>query len=125
LGGFAVLRQKSATQKVPVTKALNTIMTNSENFNWEDGEYKEVLLGERHMFAWVLETYGKFSREDVQSKAISFYKYEDPGTECRGLIFHDLAWHWAMIELYGEGYWHERPELEKPSIEYKQENKKT
>ncbi|WP_406673847.1 hypothetical protein WBK31_35620 [Nonomuraea sp. N2-4H] len=42
-----------------------------------------------------------------------------PGEPYRGLVFHDEAWHWAMLGIYGERYWVAHPELADPPPEYR------
>jgi hypothetical protein len=54
--------------------------------------------------------------------AEQFYAYEAPGDPMRGLVFHDEAWHWAMLRLFGDRYWVARPDLERPSSEYRAES---
>jgi|SRR5262245_12790916 len=81
---------------------------------WSESEYTCYLRGERERFAWVLRTYGDMSLEQAREAAIRRYPYEPPGTQFRGLIFHDEAWHWAMLFLHGEHYWSRHPELAKP-----------
>jgi hypothetical protein len=84
-------------------------------------EYVSRLESERRMFAWCLNTYGSIALPEAQSAAESRYPYEPAGDSSRGLIFHDEAWHWAMLHMLGEGYWRARPELETPSPEYRVE----
>lgn len=85
---------------------------------WTEDEYVDYLQRERRLFAWTLQNYGEFSPADAEREANKFYEYEPPSTEVRGLVFHDEAWHWAMLTIHGEGYWRSRPELEQPSREY-------
>jgi hypothetical protein len=40
----------------------------------------------------------------------------------RGLLFHDEAWHWAMLQTAGPQYWVNRPELKQPSAAYRLES---
>lgn len=89
---------------------------------WPDrteAEYLANLGDERRSFAWALCNYGGFSAADAHAEALAFYPYEEPGTSYRGLIFHDEAWHWAMLRIHGEGYWRTHPELEQPPREYR------
>ena len=46
---------------------------------------------------------------------------EAPDAVCRGFVFHDEAWHWAMLALHGNMYWHARPDLVWVPQEYRQE----
>ena len=86
--------------------------------NWTEEEYLEYLNAERRSFAWCLEKYGDRSPEAAKSEAEDFYAYEASDAPFRGLVFHDLAWHWAMLRIYGDGYWRKHPDLEHPSEEY-------
>ncbi|WP_223807363.1 hypothetical protein [Montanilutibacter psychrotolerans] len=89
-----------------------------ENQDWTEAEYLAHLADERRMFAWVLHYYGSLSATDARDAALAFYPYEEPG-DLRGLIFHDEAWHWAMLRIHGEGYWRTRAEFLHPSQEYR------
>ncbi len=84
----------------------------------DEQEYTGYLEGERHMYAWCLATYGKVPSADAQAMALTRYPYESSNDKYRGFIFHDMAWHWAMLQLFGEGYWKSRPDLESPSEAY-------
>ncbi|NLF05107.1 MAG: hypothetical protein GX593_08945 [Actinomycetales bacterium] len=86
---------------------------------WDEDEYLETLEEERRAFAWVLRTEGGFSPTAALDAAIEHYPVEPADSAQRGLVFHDEAWHWALLRLYGEGYWRERPELAKPSAAYR------
>lgn len=88
----------------------------------EDGgevEYLEYLREERSRYAWVLRTHGGVPASTAQEAAERRYPYEPPDAPYRGLIFHDEAWHWAMLELEGEDYTVRRPELVAPSEAYR------
>ena len=86
---------------------------------WSDDEkYIAALDEERRLFAWCLITYGGISAEQANKIAEERYEYEPPEDRYRGMIFHDTAWHWAMIYLFGERYWEARPEFAEPSQEY-------
>ena len=88
---------------------------------WEDEEdYRAYLTMEREVYAWCLVKYGHYSRSEALKESESFYEYEPPG-EYRGLVFHDEAWHWAMLKVFGESYWELRPDLESPSAEYEKQ----
>nr|WP_229295593.1 hypothetical protein [Stenotrophomonas maltophilia] len=51
------------------------------------------------------------------------YPDQSPGREYEhALIFHDEPWHWAMLHVKGEGYWHRHPELAQPSLDYEAES---
>lgn len=97
----------------------------SQSFNDDDWpgeqEYCLYLAAERYLFAFVLGEHGGFSVAEAEREALLRYPYEPPEAEYRGLIFHDEAWHWAMLRLHGEGYWRERPELSEPSPAYRRE----
>jgi len=87
-------------------------------------EYIKYLASERHMYAWCLVRYGGMSNAEAESEALDRYPYESPDTDYRGIIFHDEAWHWAMLRLFGEGYWLPHPELVCQSREYQEETQK-
>ena len=90
---------------------------------WSDEEsYCRYLVIERHFFALALRDYGGLSFEQSQHVALQRYPYEAVNEPERGLIFHDLAWHWAMLHLYGERYWDSRPELLNEPEAYVQEH---
>ncbi|WP_084774556.1 hypothetical protein [Nonomuraea candida] len=86
---------------------------------WSEEEYVTYLRGERRRFAWVMRRYGGLSPSEAEAAALNRYPYEPSDEAYRGLIFHDEAWHWAMLELYGDSYWIDRPELTHPSPEYR------
>jgi hypothetical protein len=87
---------------------------------WQDEEaYGSYLERERELFAWCLETYGSFDKKTAREEAEKFYYYESSDDESRGLVFHDEAWHWAMLGIFGNAYWKSHPELEKPSADYR------
>jgi hypothetical protein len=76
---------------------------------------------ERHLFAWCLSSLGGKSPSEAQAAAEAFYAYEPATEPYRGLVFHDEAWHWAMLQIVGPQYWFTQPELEKPSAAYRHE----
>jgi hypothetical protein len=86
--------------------------------DWSEHEYVQYLQEERRRFAWVMQRYGGFDSTQAQASATQRYPFESSAAPHRGLVFHDEAWHWAMLEIYGEGYWIPRPELVEPSAEY-------
>jgi len=83
--------------------------------------YRDYLAVERHMFAWCLMKLGGRSPPEANAAAERFYSYQAPSEPHRELVFHDEAWHWAMLELFGEEYWISRPGLESPSSDYRAE----
>ncbi|WP_057919664.1 hypothetical protein [Lysobacter antibioticus] len=89
-----------------------------ETQDWTEAEYFAYLAHERRMFAWVLHYYGSLSATNARDAALAFYPYEEPG-DLRGLIFHDEAWHWAMLRIYGERYWQTYPKFQHPTQEYR------
>lgn len=92
--------------------------------NFEDEEYYlDYLEHERHMFAWCLERYKGMPSEMAKQQAESFYPYEPSAKAFRGLIFHDEAWHWAMLKIVGDFYWKLRPDLKQASADYRTESK--
>lgn len=92
-------------------------MTDSDDYPEE--EYLQDLADGRLDFAWILENVGNYSAETAKAEALERYPYQPPEDKYRWLIFHELPWHWAMLHLYGEGYWHTYPHLQEPSDEYK------
>jgi hypothetical protein len=89
---------------------------------WQDeNAYVTYLEHERHLFAWCLRIVGGKSQSDAQRAAETFYTYEPATDAMRGLVFHDEAWHWAMLQIAGPQYWLARPELEQPSPAYRRE----
>jgi len=91
----------------------------------DEKEYVEYLDHERHLFAWCLSIYGGISQADARARAEELYRYESAATgPLRGLVFHDEAWHWAMLKIFGEQYWQARPELESPSVDYRAESQR-
>jgi hypothetical protein len=96
----------------------------SDRNPWLDDEvgYVRQLEHERHMFAWCLEEYGGVGAAEATSQAQHFYEYESASGRCRGLHFHDEAWHWAMLKVFGEAYWSRRPDLETASAAYRFES---
>ena len=90
-------------------------MTNNP---WTEQEYVEYLAHERHMYAWCLVHYKGMDATLASNAAVARYPYEEPSDEYRGLVFHNDAWHWAMLHIFGETYWVARPDLEDQSREY-------
>jgi hypothetical protein len=86
---------------------------------WSEAEYTEYLQEERRLYAWVMRQHANLPESEAWSAAVERYPYEPSDAPYRGLIFHDEAWHWAMLAIHGEGYWIERPELAVPSPEYR------
>ena len=84
-------------------------------------EYVSYLRSERRLYSWCLVRFGGVLQETAEGLASAFYEYEAPDDGFRGLLFHDEAWHWAMLRVFGEGYWIDNPEREKPSVEYRAE----
>ncbi|GAA4609320.1 hypothetical protein GCM10023195_37460 [Actinoallomurus liliacearum] len=86
--------------------------------DWSEEEYAEYLQAERRRFAWVMRRYGGLPPAQAEAAALDCYPYEASDAPFRGLVFHDEAWHWAMLTLHGAHYWREHPELLDPSPEY-------
>lgn len=77
----------------------------------------------RHLFAWCLIHYGQVPPESAREQAREFYPDQTPGCRYeREMLFHDEAWHWAMLRVVGDFYWIERPELAGASLEYDTES---
>jgi hypothetical protein len=87
-----------------------------------EDDYLVYLEHERHMYAWCLAQYGSRALSDAEREACDVYPYEPSDDPCRGLYFHDLAWHHAMIHLWGNCYWVDHRELERPSELYQAES---
>jgi hypothetical protein len=86
---------------------------------WPDeDEYVSYLRSERRNFAWVMRRYGGMSLPESWAAALDAYPYEPADKPYRGLEFHDLAWHWAMLTLHGTFYTRDHPELAGPPDEY-------
>ena len=98
-------------------------MNQAADESWpNEDEYCRYLAAERHLYAFVLREHGGLSAAQAHQEAQVRYPYEPADDEFRALIFHDEAWHWAMLHLYGERYWDARPELESPSKAYRSES---
>lgn len=95
-----------------------------DEITWSEQKYLAHLQHERHMYAWCLHTYGDLPQEDAIRLAEAFYEYESPSANLRGLVFHDEAWHWAMMEIVGDFYWKSRPDLASISKEYEEESER-
>lgn len=91
---------------------------NSDEGPQSEQAYLAALQHERHMYAWCLVQYGGVAPDAAAALASEFYCYEPPDDEYRELVFHDVAWHWAMLRVRGDGYWRGHPELEAPPTEY-------
>ncbi|WP_330253673.1 hypothetical protein OG874_03455 [Nocardia sp. NBC_00565] len=85
---------------------------------WREDEYIRMLADAREDFAWVMERCGGRTPEQAVADALAAYPFEPSDVPHRGLVFHDDAWHWAMVAIHGYLYWREHPELERPSAEY-------
>ena len=90
----------------------------------DETNYASQLAHERHMYAWCLVVYGGSTQEDARAIAEEFYPHEEPDAPHRGLVFHDQAWHWAMLRIFGADYWVIRPGTEKPSAQYETESRR-
>lgn len=86
---------------------------------WSEDEYVASLRGERHRYAWVMRRYGGLTPARARAAAAERYPYESREEPHRGLLFHDEAWHWAMLALHGDRYAREHPELIEPPAEYR------
>ncbi|CAN5709208.1 hypothetical protein BH09VER1_BH09VER1_44100 [soil metagenome] len=93
------------------------------NNPWSDDDvmYREHLAHERHLYAWCLVAYGGLAQAGANAKAEEFYVEQSIAEPMRCLVFHDEAWHWAMLRIFGNAYWITRPGTESPSPEYKAE----
>ena len=91
---------------------------NGSPSDWTEAEYLAYLSAERQLYAWVLRELGQWDASRAEAEALAFYGDEAPDAPNRGLVFHDEAWHWAMLRLHGNGYWWTRPGLQTPSLAY-------
>jgi hypothetical protein len=89
-----------------------------------EAEYCRGLEHERHMFAWCMQNHGGRSRAEADAEALRAYPYEPASDPCRGFVFHDEAWHWAMLTIHGTMYWSKDRKLEVPSADYREEAKR-
>ncbi|MEY9875011.1 hypothetical protein ABH931_004512 [Streptacidiphilus sp. MAP12-33] len=85
---------------------------------WTEAEYDGYLQAERRRYAWVMRHYGGLDPEEAQAAAVEWYAYEPAEATFRGLVFHDEAWHWAMLAIHGQDYVVEQPELVQPPAQY-------
>lgn len=111
-------RRAPASFTIFATRARDAVI----EVNWTEQEYLDYLESERHMYAWCLVAYAGLLPSDAREAAQSFYPYEPAGKHLRGLVFHDHAWHWAMLRIVGESYWVKRPDLLEWSAEYRAES---
>lgn len=88
----------------------------------DEAEYRATLEWQRHLFAWCLVQLGGYSAEVAERKTMECYPYEAPDDPARGIMFHDMAWHYAMLLIHGSFYWRSRPDLAFPSAEYNRES---
>lgn len=86
---------------------------------WTEDDYRACLDAERRAFTWVMERYGDMPPPQATAAAIERYPYEPPESPNRGLVFHDEAWHWAMLRIHGDRYVVERPDLVDPPAAYR------
>jgi len=72
-------------------------------------EYRRV---ERALYSWCLQRFAGTPQDVADAEAVERYP------SINDIRFHDEAWHWAMLKVFGAHYWVSRPELAKPSKEY-------
>lgn len=85
---------------------------------WIETEYDAYLQRERRAYAWVMQHYGNRTPAESWESALAFYPYQPSDAPCRGLVFHDSPWHWAMSVIHGDRYMIEHPELADSPPEY-------
>ena len=85
---------------------------------WREAEYLDHLYAERRAYAWVMRHYGGLTPAEATEAALECYPYEPEDHAYRGLVFHDEAWHWAMLTIHGNRYPVEHPELVHPPSAY-------
>ncbi|APR83731.1 Hypothetical protein A7982_09080 [Minicystis rosea] len=83
-----------------------------------EDEYRRYLDRERHLFAWCLRELGGMTPAEAEREALLAYEYQPATHPNRGLVFHDIAWHWAMLRIHGGMYWLNDRTLERPSEAY-------
>jgi hypothetical protein len=86
---------------------------------WSEAQYLDLLDSERRSYAWVMQQHGGLAPTEAAEAALERYPYEPAEAPHRGLIFHDEAWHWAMLTIHGDHYVVEHPELVHPSPDYR------
>ncbi|MFC7303072.1 hypothetical protein ACFQVC_02410 [Streptomyces monticola] len=86
---------------------------------WSEAEYLAYLAQERLNYAWVLREHGGMTPDAAGAAALDDYPYEPADAPYRGLVFHDEAWHWAMLRIHGDRYRVTHPELDGPSAAYR------
>lgn len=87
-----------------------------------EAEYIIYLLHERRLFAWCLMRYGEFDVAEAYREAAKLYPYYSAIQMDREDVFHEEAWHWAMVKLFGNNYTKEYPTLAHPPYEYQEES---
>lgn len=85
---------------------------------WAEDEYVKYLRDERRRFAWVMVRHGGLTHDQAEAAAVKHYPYQASDEPYRELVFHDRAWHWAMLAVHGEQYWLRHPDLLRPPAEY-------
>ncbi|MCK1815049.1 hypothetical protein MTQ13_12295 [Streptomyces sp. XM4011] len=86
---------------------------------WSEAEYLDHLRSERRAYAWVMRRHGGLTAADAERAALEAYPYEPADAPYRWLVFHDEAWHWAMLTIHGDRYWAHHPVLARPTDEYR------
>ena len=87
--------------------------------DWSEDQYVDYLRAERRRFAWVMHRYGGCTPAQADAAALEHYPYQTSDAPYRALVFHDQAWHWAMLKIHKELYWVDHPELAQPPAEYR------
>ena len=87
--------------------------------DWGEDKYLDYLYGERRRFAWVMQRHGGLTPAEAEAAAVDRYPYEPADKPYRVLVFHDTAWHWAMLKIHSDRYWLAYPHLATPSAEYR------
>ena len=99
-----------------INKPIEHIIMNNHAFTEE--QYALALDNIRYLFAWTLVRYGDFSHKKAKEEAMKQFPYQSENEDYRELVFHEEAWHWAMLFLYGENYWDNFPQYISFSDEY-------
>jgi hypothetical protein len=87
--------------------------------DWSEDEYVQYLRDERRRYGWVMQRHGGLDAVQAEIAAAKRYPFEASDAPYRGLVFHDEAWHWAMLAIHGTAYWISHPHLAEPPAEYR------
>ncbi|GCD47157.1 hypothetical protein [Streptomyces paromomycinus] len=86
---------------------------------WSEADHLDCLQAERRGYAYVMRQHGGLTSSAARETALERYPYEPDGDPYRGLVFHDEAWHWAMLAIHGDRYAADHPGPAHPSVAYR------